>query len=179
MSLPTDSPLPDSYLVFLLVHSTDVRLRPNACLSSESRCRLRSRPPLALAYASLVTRGCALQRAVLGRSRAPWPPNGAGTDVSPGRSQDPVAPPSAQCSCAHRATAVPCSNSSKACAGLRAPRRSPGPLYMPRSVSLVGLALRGVIPQNNSTLKCLFCDPVVLAGCGKSKLRLGCQNIIV
>jgi hypothetical protein len=81
---------------------TDVRLRPNACLSSESRCHLRSRPPLALAYASLVTRGRALQRAVLRRSRAPWPPNGAGTDVSPGRSQDPVAPPSAQCSCAHR-----------------------------------------------------------------------------
>jgi len=48
------------------------------------------------------------------------------------------------------------------CAGLRAPRRSPGPLYMPRSVSLVGLAQRGVIPQNNSTLKCSFCDPVVL-----------------
>jgi hypothetical protein len=27
---------------------------------------------------------------------------------------------------------------------------------MPRSVSLVGLARRGVIPQNNSTTKCSF-----------------------
>jgi hypothetical protein len=27
---------------------------------------------------------------------------------------------------------------------------------MPRSVSLVGLALRGVFPQNNSTSKCQF-----------------------
>jgi hypothetical protein len=36
---------------------------------------------------------------------------------------------------------------------------------MPRSVSLVGLAQRGVIPQNNSTLECSFCDPVVLKAC--------------
>jgi hypothetical protein len=27
----------------------------------------------------------------------------------------------------------------------------------------VGLARRGVIPQNNSTSECFFCDPVVLA----------------
>ena len=33
---------------------------------------------------------------------------------------------------------------------------------MPRSVSLVGLARKGVIPQNNSTPECSFCDPVVL-----------------
>jgi hypothetical protein len=33
---------------------------------------------------------------------------------------------------------------------------------MPRSVSLVGLARRAVIPQNNSTPECYCCDPVVL-----------------
>ena len=33
---------------------------------------------------------------------------------------------------------------------------------MPRSVSLVGLARKGVIPQNNSTTECFFYDPVVL-----------------
>jgi hypothetical protein len=33
---------------------------------------------------------------------------------------------------------------------------------MPRSVSLVGLARTGVIPQNNSTSDCSFYDPVVL-----------------
>src|SRR5436190_18287202 len=93
---------------------------------------------------------------------APSPPNGVGTGASVGYSPDPSGPPSAQYSCGHRVTAIPCSSSSKACAGLRAPRLSPGPLYMPRSVSLVGLARRGVIPQNNSTSKCSFCDPVVL-----------------
>src|ERR1700704_1234056 len=156
MSPPTDSPLPDSYLVSLLVRSTDVRLPPNACPSSESRCHLRSRPPRALAFASLVTHGGALLRVMFRRSRAPWPPNGAETDASAGRFQDPGGLPSAQCSCAHRVTAIPCSSSSKVRAGLGAPRRSPGPLYMPRSVSLVGLAQRGVIPQNNSTSKCSF-----------------------
>ena len=34
---------------------------------------------------------------------------------------------------------------------------------MPQSVSAVGLAPRGVIPQNNSTLECPFCNTVVLA----------------
>src|SRR5437773_2831156 len=162
MSPPTASPPPNSYLVSQLVRSTDVRPPPNACLSSESRCHLRSRQPLALASASPVTHGCALHRAGFRRSREPWPPNDAGTDAPVGRSQDPGGPPSAQCSCAYQATAIPCSSSSKARAGLRAPRRSPGPLYMPRSVSLVGLARRGVIPQNNSTSECSFCDPVIV-----------------
>jgi hypothetical protein len=39
---------------------------------------------------------------------------------------------------------------------------------MPRSVSLVGLA-QIVCPQNNSTSTCSVCDPVILAGCGKTK----------
>jgi len=86
------------------------------------------------------------------------------TGALAGCSPGPDGPPSAQCSCAPRAAAIPCSSSSKVRAGLRAPRRWPGPRYMPRSVSLVGLARRGVIPQNNSTSKCSFCDPVVLGG---------------
>jgi hypothetical protein len=32
-----------------------------------------------------------------------------------------------------------------------------------REASLLGLARKGVIPQNNSKTECLFCDPVVLA----------------
>jgi hypothetical protein len=102
------------------------------------------------------THACALHRAVFRRSGAPWQPNGAGTDASAGRFQDPGGPPSAPCSYAHPATAIPCSSSLEVCPGLRASRRSPSPLYMHRSVSLVGLARRGVIPQNNSTSKCSF-----------------------
>src|SRR6516165_7974841 len=93
---------------------------------------------------------------------APSPLNGVATGASVGCSQDPGAPPSAQCSCGPRVTAILCSSSSKVSAGLRAPRLSPGPLYMPRSVSLVGLARKGGIPQNNSTTECCFCDSVVL-----------------
>ena len=62
----------------------------------------------------------------------------------------------------HPVTAALCSSSSKAYSGPHAPRRSPGPLCMPRSASLVGLARRGVIPQNKFIPKCFFCDPVVL-----------------
>src|SRR5215831_10060307 len=99
---------------------------------------------------------------------APSPLNGVATGASVGCSQDPGAPPSAQHSCGPRVTAILCSSSSKAPAGLRAPRLSPGPLYMPRSASLVGLARKGGIPQNNSTTECSFCDPVVLAAAGGS-----------
>ncbi len=44
---------------------------------------------------------------------------------------------------------------------------------MPRSVSLVGLARRGVIPQNNSTRECFFCDPVVLVLNAEYRRELG------
>src|SRR5215475_8977251 len=69
-------------------------------------------------------------------------------------------------SCRHRlvgrAAANPCNSPTEARPGLRAPRHSPDPLYMPRSVSPVGLAQSGVIPQNNSTRECSFCDLVVV-----------------
>jgi hypothetical protein len=53
------------------------------------------------------------------------------TDASAGRSQDPGGPPLAQCSCAHPATAIPCSSSSKVRAGLRASRRFATPSIYP------------------------------------------------
>src|SRR6202162_1314158 len=159
MSLPIGSPRLGSCPAYRLDRSIDASPRPNACPSLETRCHPRSRPPLVLVSAWRVTPGCAFHRAVFRRSMAPSPPNGVGTGASLGCSQDTGAPPSAQCSCSHRVTAIPCSSSSKGCAGLGAPRLSPGPQYMPRSVSLVGLARLGVIPQNNCTPKCFVLCP--------------------
>src|SRR5262252_5636733 len=122
------------------------------------------RPPV-LASASWPTHAYAPAPALLHHSKAPSPPNDARTGASAecALDVDLDGQPLARCSCVRRATAVPCNSSSKVCAGLRAPRRSPGSLYMPRSVFLVGLARRGVFPQNNSTSECFFYDPVVLA----------------
>ena len=125
-------------------------------LLRETRCHPQSTPPPDRASASPATPAAAPQPASPRHSRAPQPPNDAATDACGERCRAPGAPPSARRSCALRATTVPCSSSSTACAGLRAPRRSPGPRYMPRSASPVGLARRGVIPQNNSTSKCFF-----------------------
>src|SRR5215813_1867106 len=93
----------------------------------------------------------------------PSPLGGAMIDAWLERYSDLAAPPLAQCSYARRATANPCNNPSAVRVGLRAPRRSPGPQYMPRSASPVGLARRVLRPQNNSTPDCYFYDPVVLA----------------
>src|SRR5712671_5114085 len=146
----------DSCLVCRPVRSTDARLPPNAYPSSESRCHLQSKPPLVRASPSPAIRGYALPPAKWYRSTAPWLPNDATIGASVGRCPDPGAQPSARCSCVHPAAAILCSSSSKALADLRAPRLSPGPLYMPRSASLVGLARKGVIPQNKSIPKCSF-----------------------
>ena len=155
-SPPTGSPLPGSYLVSLLVRSIGARPPPNACPSSGSLCHPRSRQPLGHASASPVILVCVRAPVAFHRSKAPWPPNGVGTAASPERSQAPGGPPSARCSYAHRAGVARGSSSSAARAGLRAPRRSPGRPCMPRSVALVGLARRGMIPQNNSTSDCYF-----------------------
>src|SRR3954454_8107296 len=95
-------------------------------------------------------------RAIPRHSMELWPPNDAETVASAPRSQDPDAQPSARCSCVHPAAAVPCSSSAGACADPHALRLSPGHPYMPQSASPVGLARRGVMPQNNSTSKCTF-----------------------
>src|SRR5215468_5795802 len=100
----------------------------------------------------------------------PSPLGGAMIDAWLERYSDLAAPPLAQCSYARRATANPCNNPSAVRVGLGAPRRSPGPQYMPRSASPVGLARRVLRPQNNSTPDCCFYDPVVIeGGRGKSK----------
>src|SRR3954454_1681740 len=91
-----------------------------------------------------------------------WPPNDAETVASAPRSRDPDAQPSARCSCVHPAAAVPCSSSAEGHADPRGPRPSPGPPCTRRSVSPVGLAPTALIPQNNLTSDCFFCDPVVL-----------------
>src|SRR5262249_38226239 len=98
----------------------------------------------------------------IGHSMEPSPLGGAMIDAWLERYSDLAAPPLAQCSYARRATANPCNNPSAVRVGLRAPRRSPGPQYMPRSASPVGLARRVLRPQNNSTPDCCFYDPVVL-----------------
>src|SRR5262245_39165425 len=99
----------------------------------------------------------------------PSPLGGAMIDAWLERYSDLAAPPLAQCSYARRATANPCNNPSAVRVGLRAPRRSPGPQYMPRSASPVGLARRVLRPQNNSTPDCCFYDPVVLARHGRGR----------
>src|ERR1700733_719504 len=153
--LTSSRPL-DSYPVCRLVRSTDARLPQNAYPSSESRCHPRSRPPLVRASPSPAEPGCGLPPAPRHHSMEPWPPNDVAIGALVGHSQDPGAPPSAQCSCVHPAAATLCSSSSKAHADLRAPQLSPGPLYMLRNASLVGLARKGVIPQNKSISKCSF-----------------------
>src|SRR3954467_12125014 len=90
------------------------------------------------------------------RSTARQLPDDATTDASGVHHSAPVVPPLVRRSCAPRATTTPCSNSLMVCAGLHAPRRSPGHPCMPQSASLVGLARISVIPQNNTTLNCLF-----------------------
>src|SRR5215467_15372916 len=101
----------------------------------------------------------------------PSPLGGAMIDAWLERYSDLAAPPLAQCSYARRATANPCNNPSALRVGLRAPRRSPGPQYMTRSASPVGLARRVLRPQNNSTPDCYFYDPVVLAAMKKFVAR--------
>src|SRR5215831_8760221 len=101
----------------------------------------------------------------------PSPLGGAMIDAWLERYSDLAAPPLAQCSYARRATANPCNNPSAVRVGLRAPQRSPGPQYMPRSASPVGLARRVLRPQNNSTPDCYFYDPVVIDGCAIVRSR--------
>src|SRR5262245_29640471 len=74
----------------------------------------------------------------------PSPLGGAMIDAWLERYSDLAAPPLAQCSYARRATANPCNNPSAVRVGLRAPRRSPGPQYMPRSASPGDCHLRAV-----------------------------------
>ena len=75
---------------------------------------------------------------------------------------EPSARPSVRRSCARPATTTPCSSSSTARAGRRAPRRWPGPRCMPRSASFVGLAKRGRDPTKQFYIKLLLYNTVIL-----------------
>ena len=153
---PTSSPLPDSYPICPTLRSTVARHPPNVCPVSGKLCHPQSKPPPDRFSAWLAAPGSARQPASPHRPKARPPPNDAETDVHDEHCSEPNAPPSAQRSCVLRAITVRCSSSSEAGADLHAPRRWPGPQYMPRSASAVGLARRGVIPQNNSTSNCSF-----------------------
>src|SRR5262252_3032790 len=109
----------------------------------------------------------------------PSPLGGAMIDAWLERYSDLAAPPLAQCSYARRATANPCINPSAVRVGLRAPRRSPGPQYMPRSASPVGLARRVLRPPPNSPPDCCFYDPVVLEERFQLKIHFGTRQIPV
>ncbi len=153
---PTDSQRPGNCLVYPIARSIGARPRPNAFPSSETRCRPRSKPLPVRASAWPAVPPYALVAAALRHSTALWPRNGADTGASPGRSPEPDAPPSAQCSCVHPAAAIPYSNSSQVRADPGALRPRPGRLYMPQSAFPVGLARKLSYPQNNSTRKCCF-----------------------
>jgi hypothetical protein len=153
---PTNSRPPDSYPVCLPDRNTAEPLLQNAFPAWENPYHPQSMPPPDRASAGLAEPAAAPLPASPRRSRARPLPSDGGTDACGERYSEPSAPPSVLHSCALRATTTLCSSSSTVCAGRRAPRHWPGPQYMPRSASAVGLAKRGVIPQNNSTSICLF-----------------------
>ncbi len=153
---PTDSPPPGSCPVCRFDRSIDGRRRRSACPAWETPYHPQSRPPPDRVFAWSAAPSAAPAPASLRRSRARRRPSDAATDACGSRRAALGVQPSAQHSYALLATIIPCSSSSGECAGRRAPRRWPGPRYMPRSASVVGLAKRGVIPQNNSTPECCF-----------------------
>ena len=153
---PTNSRPPDSCPVCPLDRSTVEPLPQNAFPALETPCHRRSMPPRDRVSAWSAAPPAAHAPASLRRSRARPPRGGAATGACGEHYPEPSAPPSARRSCALPATTIPCSSSSGVRADRRAPRRWPGPRDMPRSASVVGLAKRGVIPQNNSTPQCSF-----------------------
>src|ERR1700730_9091414 len=156
MCLPTNSPPPGSYRVCRFDRSTAGRLLSTVSPACENLYHPLSTPPPDRVSACWAAHSAALRPASPRRSRARPPPNDGAIGAFAEHRREPSARPSARHSCALRAITIQCSNSSEACAGRRAPRHLPSPPYMPRSASAVGLAKRGVIPQNNSTSNCLF-----------------------
>src|SRR5712664_397772 len=159
---PTNSRPPDSYPVCRLDRSTAEPLLQNAFPVSETPCHPRSTPPLDRVSACSATPPVAPAPASLRRSRARLPPSGVAIGACDQRCLGPTAQPSARHSCDLLATTIPCSSSSRVCAGRRAPRRWPDPRYMPRSASVVGLAKRGVIPQKQFYITLFFSNTVIL-----------------
>src|SRR5882762_11816726 len=160
--LPTNSPLPGSYRVCRFDRSTAERLLRNAFPAWENPYHPQSTPPPDRVSAWLAALPAAPAPASPRHSRARPPPSDGVTDACDEHCMEPSARPSARHSCALRATTIPCSSSSRVCAGRRAPRRWPDPRYMPRSASVVGLAKRGVIPRKQFYIKLFFYNTVIL-----------------
>src|SRR5690349_680546 len=159
---PTNSPLPDSYLIFPIPRSTVAPHPPNACPASKKLCHPQSKPPPGRFSAWLVTLGVAPRPASPRRPTAHPPPNDAAIDACGEHCREPTAQPSVRHSCVLPAATIRCSNSAVECVDRRAPRRPPGPRHMPRSASAVGLARRGVIPRKQFYTKLFFFNTVIL-----------------
>src|SRR5215469_2673735 len=159
---PTNSPPPGSYPICPSAHSTAGPPPPNASPASENPCRPRSTPLPDRASAWPGAPAAALAPASPGRSTARRPPSDATTGAYAQHCPEPTVLPSARRSCALRAITVPCSSSATVCADRHAPRLWPGPQYMPRSASAVGLAKRGVIPRKQFYIKLFFYNTVIL-----------------
>jgi len=160
---PTNPNIYNTVILVLLCYpicpthrSTAGQRPPTAFPASETPCHLWSTPlpdPVSAWSAAL---RAALAPASVRRSMARPPPSDGATGACDEHYLEPSGQPLAPHSSVRRATTVQCSSSSTVSCDRHAPRHWPGPQYMPRSASVVGLAKRGVIPRNNSTSECLF-----------------------
>src|SRR5580700_10026299 len=159
---PTNLPPPGSCPVCRFDRNTAERRLRNAFPAWENPYHPQSTPPPDRASAWLAALPAAPVSASLHRSTARPPQSDEATGAYDKYYLEPCARPSARHSCARRAITTQCSSSSTACAGRHAPRRQPGPQYMPRSASAVGLAKRGVIPRKQFYTKLFLFNTVIL-----------------
>src|SRR6185437_7235142 len=134
----------------------------NVYPASEVQYRRRSTRPLHRVSAWLQAHIAEPRPASPRRPMARPPPSDGATGACDEHCLEPSAQPSARHSYARPATTIRCSSSSEEYDGRRAPRRWPGPRYMPRSASAVGLAKRGVIPRKQFYIKLFFFNTVIL-----------------
>src|SRR5262249_23084332 len=142
--------------------STAAPLPQNASPASENPYHPQSTQPHQRVSAWWGAHTAALRPTSPHRSKVRPPPSDEATDACDEHCPEPSAPPLARRSCVRRAITIRCSNSSAVCAGRRALRLPPDPRYMPQSVSLVGLAQRGVIPRKQFYIKLFFFNTVIL-----------------
>jgi len=178
----TNSRPPDSCPVCPLDRSTAEPLLQNAFPAWENLYHPRSTPPLDRVSTWREAHTAAPAPASLRRPMVRQPPSGAVTGECGEHCPEPPSP-SARHSCALRAATIPCSSSSTACVDRHAPRRWPGPQYMPRSASAVGPAKRGVIRREQFYIKLFFFDIVILdpraapSCCKRSTADFTCAEI--
>src|SRR5215469_14924833 len=159
---PTNSPPPGSSPICPTHRSTAGPPPPNVSLAWENRCHPQSTPPPDRGSPCWEAHTAAPRPASPHRSRARRRPSDAMTGAFDEHCREPSAPPLARHSCALRAITNLCSSSSGEYVDRRAPRRWPGPRYMPRSASVGGLAKRGVIPRKQFYIKLFFFNTVIL-----------------